>query len=1009
MFFSRQIFLIACSILILVSLSGMSGTPPVDAGPEIQISTPSYPVGMSSRETKLIPYNLTESGNISGTITSRTYQFYTQFDVPLSDLLGPYPASIPVKPLQISKWKEPVYLPESVVNKARAMEEYAIVLKTTFTGETATGADFNAEASLLLLLNPASFSKSAPANKAIEQPVNPGLDWNASVGAIDYEYCLDGINNNSCDTKWIGSYESNAALQNLPLSTTFYWQVRANNTAGTTYANNGAWWSFTTCSHYAVTVTNIDNAGAGSLRQAIADICPGGTIRFSSSLAGRIITLASTLAINKDLTIDGSGLASRITLSGGNQHRILQSLSPAQVIIQSLGFSRASAAFGGAIHNTGDLTVRNSIFSDNAASNGSAIYNEGSLRLIRSTLVRNSATNQGGGIFNSANATLIITNSIFEQNSAFDGGGMITTLGSQTTITGSTFHNNTASSSGGAILIFPGTVTIRNSTFFRNSAPQAGAIGNNNGTLSVTNSSFSENTAEQGGAIANGGILNYANTILANSISVSDCVNYGSIGTNTNNLVESNTASPNDCGTPALSSDPLLGPLADNGGSALTLALLPGSPAIDTGDDASCPAADQRGLTRPQGSHCDIGAYEANGSIDIRIGGAVEDSHNVIPGESKRVNYRGVNDGPLQIAHTSDSSILAAERVIYRVNGINTSFSEMMGLPNKQVDTTYWLPWYNNKDLDTQLRFANVTDQPAQVHVYIGGAEMTGSPFALLAGESTRKSFPGINAGPVKIVSNVNIVAAERVIYKANGVNTSFTEMMALPNSQLDSTYWLPWYNNLDLDTQLRFANVTDQTATVHVYIGGQEMEGSPFTLLAGESTRQSFPGISSGPVEIVSDQNIVAAERLIYKVNGKNASFSEMMALPNSQLDSTYWLPWYNNKDLDTQLRFANVHDTQIATVYVYVGGIEVPESPFILLPGTSLRQSFAGINDGPVQIVSDAPIVAAERLIYRVNGVNTSFSEMMALPDSQLDTIYWLPWYNSLDLDTQLRFGLP
>ncbi len=82
---------------------------------------------------------------------------------------------------------------------------------------------------------------------------------------------------------------------------------------------------------------------------------------------------------------------------------------------------------------------------------------------------------------------------------------------------------------------------------------------------------------------------------------------------------------------------------------------------------------------------------------------------------------------------------------------------------------------------------------------------MTGSPFTLAAGESTRKSFAGINSGPVQIQSDVPIVAAERVIYKINGINTSFSEMMALPNTLLDITYWLPWYNNVDLDTQLRF------------------------------------------------------------------------------------------------------------------------------------------------------------------------------------------------------------
>ncbi|HEU4743872.1 MAG TPA: hypothetical protein VFS61_01505, partial [Anaerolineales bacterium] len=63
-----------------------------------------------------------------------------------------------------------------------------------------------------------------------------------------------------------------------------------------------------------------------------------------------------------------------------------------------------------------------------------------------------------------------------------------------------------------------------------------------------------------------------------------------------------------------------------------------------------------------------------------------------------------------------------------------------------------------------------------------------------------------VNNGPVKILSNVPVVAAERVIYKAaGGVNTSFSEMMGLPNALLDATFWFPWYNNVDLDTQLRF------------------------------------------------------------------------------------------------------------------------------------------------------------------------------------------------------------
>jgi hypothetical protein len=82
---------------------------------------------------------------------------------------------------------------------------------------------------------------------------------------------------------------------------------------------------------------------------------------------------------------------------------------------------------------------------------------------------------------------------------------------------------------------------------------------------------------------------------------------------------------------------------------------------------------------------------------------------------------------------------------------------------------------------------------------------------------------------------------------------------------------------------------------------------------------------------------------------------------------------------------------------------------SPYTLANGASLRVSCSGINNGPVKIESTGNLVAAERVIYNVNGVPTSFSEMMALPHSQLDTAYWLPWYNNVDLDTQLRFGVP
>jgi hypothetical protein len=403
----------------------------------------------------------------------------------------------------------------------------------------------------------------------------------------------------------------------------------------------------------------------------------------------------------------------------------------------------------------------------------------------------------------------------------------------------------------------------------------------------------------------------------------------------------------------------------------------------------------------------DAGAGCSN--ITAEIGGTTQGQFGLLPGASTRASFTGINSGPVKLASTNTIPLIGAERLIYKVGGVNASYIELMGLPDSQVDNTYWLPWYNNVDLDTQLRIANVSGNTATIHIFIGTDEVTAG-LSLVAGGSIRQSFSGVNSGPVKIVSDQNIVATERVVYTVTGVNTSYSEMNALPESQLDMTYWLPWYNNVDLDTQLRIANVSNSASTVHVFIGTDEVtptEGIP--LGVGESQRLSYTGVNDGPVRIVRDQNIVAAERVIYKVAGKATSFTEMMALPNSQLDTTYWLPWYNNVDLDTHLRIGNVSDST-ATVHIFIGGDDLTAPNGItLLSGESTRLSFSSTNNGPVQIVSDQKIVVAERMIYKVGGVATSFSEMMGLPNLQLDTTYWFPWYNNVDLDTQLRFGVP
>ena len=85
------------------------------------------------------------------------------------------------------------------------------------------------------------------------------------------------------------------------------------------------------------------------------------------------------------------------------------------------------------------------------------------------------------------------------------------------------------------------------------------------------------------------------------------------------------------------------------------------------------------------------------------------------------------------------------------------------------------------------------------------------------------------------------------------------------------------------------------------------------------------------------------------------------------------------------------------------------MPGSPFTLAPGASTRQSFTGIDNGPVKIVSDVNIVASLRVVINNGSAGLAFSELMGLPAGLLSTNYVLPWYNNVNLDTQLRFGVP
>ena len=175
-------------------------------------------------------------------------------------------------------------------------------------------------------------------------------------------------------------------------------------------------------------------------------------------------------------------------------------------------------------------------------------------------------------------------------------GGGIYFLSGTLTINNSTFTSNSAAA-GGGIVILGGTATINNSTFSGNSSALGGGGIYNGGILTLNNSTLSGNSASSsGGGIKNFGTLALTNTIVATN----DLYSSGSY-TGANNLTNG---------------DPLLAPLGNYGGPTQTMPPLPGSPAIDAGDDSvtNFLATDQRGFPRKSGAHVDIG------SVEVQVG-----------------------------------------------------------------------------------------------------------------------------------------------------------------------------------------------------------------------------------------------------------------------------------------------------------------------------------------------------------------------------------------------------
>jgi CSLREA domain-containing protein len=311
------------------------------------------------------------------------------------------------------------------------------------------------------------------------------------------------------------------------------------------------------------------------------------------------------LDITDDLTVRGAG-AGATTLDGGGLDRVFSVAARTTAVISDMtitggdstgGGSAQGIGMGGGVYNQGTATLERLRMVANRSDGGGAVFSiPGTFITIRSSLLANNRAVEGGAIRFDSGGELVnstVTGNVLEpvpadyaerpkrlvtladELSGY-GGGIDHRGGNDVAIVSSTITGNHALKGGGGVNSGQGYAPVTEETSL--------------GRVRLRNSIVAQNTSEAGPA----------NCHVAAQVIESTGHNLDSDGS---------------CFLTAAGDlprrDPLLGPLAGNGGPTETLAPRPGSPAIDAGAADGCPQADQRGVARPQGAGCDIGAFES--------------------------------------------------------------------------------------------------------------------------------------------------------------------------------------------------------------------------------------------------------------------------------------------------------------------------------------------------------------------------------------------------------------
>ena len=481
----------------------------------------------------------------------------------------------------------------------------------------------------------------------------------------------------------------------------------------------------------------------GNDTQLSSRLAGGGTVTFACGK--KTILLNDTLDVTSDAVIDGGG---KITLSGGGSLQLFHVASGVTLTLKGIVLKGGSSLgnggaidnegtlhldhvritnskaptnrSGGAIFTTGPVTAKHSTFDHDSAGDGGAIMAfdpAADVTITDSTFLfdeANGSDGRGGAIVAAESAKLVVSDSHFDHDTAEGYGGAIADSYTTATIKviRSTFDSGQSLLDGGAIYS-NGTLTLEDSTFYFLGSTNGGAVWSAN-VLVATNDTFYSDAADLGGALYVKGAATVSNATfdgntagLPNATGTGGAIYKESGALTLNSSLVARSFQSDNCtfasgattGNVSLSTDDTchfgvgrddvpvkLGDLDTNGGPVPTIRLLPGSAAIDDGGTSGqCTKHDVRGVLRPKGLRCDVGAFEfqpCSGKPGLTTSPAVESG---APGNVERGAF---------LDWVGPDCTKTYGVVVHRGSKTGPKVFTKHGLTDSSVDTTLLAPGY---------------------------------------------------------------------------------------------------------------------------------------------------------------------------------------------------------------------------------------------------------------------------------------------------------------------------